>query len=75
MRNTRCPVCDKPMDGRGPKDWPAWPFCGERCKLIDLGRWLDGSYRIESPAREEDLDDADDVAQPPQSAGSFGRSQ
>ena len=65
------------MDGQGPKDWPEWPFCSPRCKLIDLGRWLDGSYRIESPAREEeDLDDADDdVAKPPQSAGSFGRSQ
>lgn len=75
MRNTRCPICDKPMGRQGPKDWPDWPFCSSRCKLIDLGRWLDGSYRIESPAREEDLDDTDDVAQPPQSAGSFGRSQ
>jgi endogenous inhibitor of DNA gyrase (YacG/DUF329 family) len=63
------------MDGQGPKDWPAWPFCSERCKLIDLGRWLAGSYRIESPAPEEDPDDADETAQPPQSAGSFGRFQ
>ncbi|MPY86390.1 MAG: DNA gyrase inhibitor YacG [Luteitalea sp.] len=22
------------------------PFCSERCKLLDLSRWLDGSYRI-----------------------------
>jgi len=22
------------------------PFCSERCKLVDLGRWLDGSYRL-----------------------------
>jgi endogenous inhibitor of DNA gyrase (YacG/DUF329 family) len=63
------------MDGQGPKDWPEWPFCSPRCKLIDLGRWLDGSYRIESPAIAEDLDDADEIAKPPQSAGSFGRSQ
>ncbi len=74
MSKTRCPICDKPMDGQ-PKDWPVWPFCSERCKLIDLGRWLDGSYRSESPARAEDLDDAEDSAQPPQSAGPFGRSQ
>ena len=22
------------------------PFCSERCKTIDLGRWLDESYAI-----------------------------
>lgn len=22
------------------------PFCSERCKLLDLGRWLSGDYRI-----------------------------
>jgi endogenous inhibitor of DNA gyrase (YacG/DUF329 family) len=22
------------------------PFCSRRCKLIDLGRWLDGEYRF-----------------------------
>jgi endogenous inhibitor of DNA gyrase (YacG/DUF329 family) len=26
---------------------PRWrPFCSERCKMIDLGRWLSGDYRI-----------------------------
>jgi endogenous inhibitor of DNA gyrase (YacG/DUF329 family) len=25
----------------------AWrPFCSERCKLQDLARWADGSYRV-----------------------------
>jgi len=32
---------------------PAWrPFCSERCKMADLGRWLNGDYRIEGPAPE-----------------------
>jgi uncharacterized protein len=79
MKKVRCPICDKPMDGQGPKEWPEWPFCSRRCQLIDLGRWLGGSYRIETPARAEDLDDADANADatdsPPKSAGSFGRSQ
>jgi endogenous inhibitor of DNA gyrase (YacG/DUF329 family) len=22
------------------------PFCSERCKLLDLARWVDGDYRI-----------------------------
>ena len=31
----------------------AWrPFCSERCKLADLGRWLSGHYRV--PVREND---------------------
>ena len=33
-----------------------FPFCSERCKLIDLGRWLDGKYQV--PAVEDDGDDA-----------------
>jgi endogenous inhibitor of DNA gyrase (YacG/DUF329 family) len=32
---------------------PAWrPFCSERCKLVDLGRWLSGAYRIPGGATE-----------------------
>ncbi|MBC7785790.1 MAG: DNA gyrase inhibitor YacG [Burkholderiales bacterium] len=23
-----------------------FPFCSDRCRLIDLGRWLDGKYQI-----------------------------
>jgi len=42
---------------RRPVD-PAWrPFCGERCKLADLGRWLSGDYRIpEAPAPTDEED-------------------
>jgi endogenous inhibitor of DNA gyrase (YacG/DUF329 family) len=30
---------------------PAWrPFCSERCKMADLGKWLSGSYSV--PADE-----------------------
>ena len=32
------------------------PFCSERCRLADLGKWLDGGYRISAPVSEEDLD-------------------
>jgi len=28
------------------------PFCSERCRLIDLGRWVDGSYAIPGPAAD-----------------------
>jgi endogenous inhibitor of DNA gyrase (YacG/DUF329 family) len=32
------------------------PFCSERCRSADLGKWLDGAYRISAPLAEEDLD-------------------
>lgn len=53
----RCPICKKPVadPGDGPIK-PPFPFCSERCKLIDLGRWLDGAYQIPvvDPDVEED---------------------
>jgi uncharacterized protein len=40
---------------RAPVD-PAWrPFCSERCKLADLGRWLLEEYRV--PDRDTPPDD------------------
>ena len=39
----------------------AWrPFCSERCKLQDLARWADGTYRVAA----EPLDELDDDEQP-----------
>jgi endogenous inhibitor of DNA gyrase (YacG/DUF329 family) len=32
------------------------PFCSERCRAADLGKWLDGAHRISAPLSEEDLD-------------------
>jgi uncharacterized protein len=37
---------------------PAWrPFCSERCKLADLGRWLSGDYRVPGPPVPPDQED------------------
>jgi hypothetical protein len=40
---SRCPTCKKPATKDGNK---VFPFCCERCQLVDLGRWLDEDYRI-----------------------------
>lgn len=45
-----CPICGKPVD-RAHR-----PFCSARCKTIDLGRWLDGDYRLPS---EDEPDEAE----------------
>ena len=52
----QCPICKKPVKLGDPD----FPFCGERCRLIDLGNWSAEKYRISSPANpqmdEEDPD-------------------
>jgi len=42
---------------RNPVD-PAWrPFCSERCKLQDLAKWADGTYRVAGDPVHEREDD------------------
>lgn len=56
-REVKCPQCGK----RGPwLDLPCGPFCSPRCKLLDLGAWLDGERRISTPLRPEHLEDLPD---------------
>lgn len=46
----RCPNCKRTFE---PEEGDPWrPFCSERCRLVDLGRWLDGDYRIPGPAAD-----------------------
>jgi endogenous inhibitor of DNA gyrase (YacG/DUF329 family) len=40
----RCPTCNHPVEWS--QRSPYRPFCSRRCKLIDLGAWLDGSNHI-----------------------------
>jgi endogenous inhibitor of DNA gyrase (YacG/DUF329 family) len=42
--NITCPACKKKTAW---KDNTFRPFCSERCKLIDLGKWAFEEYRIE----------------------------
>ncbi|MBI3821067.1 MAG: DNA gyrase inhibitor YacG [Planctomycetes bacterium] len=56
MSSVRCPICQRIMDPRGPKEWPDKPFCSKRCRMVDLGRWLGGTYRIDTPLAKEDLE-------------------
>jgi uncharacterized protein len=58
----RCPICKKPAKA-GDADFP---FCSERCRLVDLGKWATGAYVISSPVddaeeavRQDALDDED----------------
>jgi endogenous inhibitor of DNA gyrase (YacG/DUF329 family) len=52
----RCPICKKEV----PPDAPDFPFCSERCKLIDLGNWSAEKYKISAPAPPPAKDDEED---------------
>ena len=43
-----CPICKKAVK----KSAADFPFCSERCRTIDLGKWASGSYVISSPVTD-----------------------
>ncbi len=47
-----CTICKKPVRPRAENK--AFPFCSERCRQVDLGKWLNEEYRV--PAEEADDD-------------------
>ncbi len=55
----RCPVCNREFDN---STSPALPFCSERCRTIDLGRWLGEAYGLPvapDPEADELPDESD----------------
>jgi endogenous inhibitor of DNA gyrase (YacG/DUF329 family) len=57
-------MCRRPVAPRSKNG--AFPFCSDRCKLLDLGKWLGEEYRVpgpragdgvEQPGREAQADD------------------
>ncbi len=54
MSQVRCPICNARFEST---ESPAMPFCSERCRQIDLGRWLDEGYGLPiEPERDPDED-------------------
>jgi len=45
-----CPICRQPTDSKAHADFP---FCSERCKLLDLGNWSSEKYVISEPVIDE----------------------
>ncbi|MGA7755686.1 MAG: DNA gyrase inhibitor YacG [Candidatus Sulfotelmatobacter sp.] len=46
----RCPICKKAVTSAAPD----FPFCSDRCRVIDLGKWASGGYVISSPVTDAD---------------------
>lgn len=64
----KCPSCQKPIQWDPENKFR--PFCSERCKLIDLGAWADGSYAIPTSTSiedEQDVEKSNDSEKPKES--------
>jgi len=60
-RLVKCPTCKKVGD------WFAGeygPFCSQRCRLIDLGKWLGEEHRISEPLPEATAEQTDNTQRP-----------
>lgn len=54
----KCPTC------RRLGEWlstPWGPFCSKRCRLIDLGKWLNEEHRLSEDLRPEHLEHIEDL--------------
>ena len=50
----KCPICSKLIEW---KDNQFRPFCSERCKLVDLGRWVSEEYSVPGPSLHQEPDE------------------
>ena len=53
-----CPTCKREAEWQ---DNPYRPFCSERCKLIDLGKWVSEEYRVPGQALPEETVDENEA--------------
>jgi len=54
----KCPTCRKPGE------WFAGeygPFCSNRCRLVDLGKWFSEEHNLATPLRPEHLEEFADL--------------
>jgi uncharacterized protein len=47
----RCPTCRTIVTQKDGN----FPFCSDRCRVIDLGKWASGGYRISSPILDPEV--------------------
>jgi uncharacterized protein len=47
----QCPICKKATDSKADADFP---FCSERCRMLDLGAWSAEKYVVSDPIFDEE---------------------
>ena len=56
-----CPICRKPTESEKDADFP---FCSERCRMLDLGNWASEKYVVSEPVFDEDGAEESSLADP-----------
>jgi endogenous inhibitor of DNA gyrase (YacG/DUF329 family) len=62
LPNLRCPTCRKIVL----RSDPEFPFCSDRCRVVDLGKWASGGYVLSTPINNvgEDFQGDYDLSSP-----------
>lgn len=55
IRRLTCPICEKDLPIEIDGQSSLFPFCSQRCKQIDLYRWVNGDYAVVEPLTAEHL--------------------
>lgn len=50
LRKMRCSICKKAVV----RAEPEFPFCSERCRRLDLGKWASGAYVVSTPVLDSE---------------------
>ena len=57
----RCPICKSPIDSEVRREFP---FCSQRCRILDIGAWASEKYVVSDPIfDEEEFAEAERTAQ------------
>ena len=74
-RSLRCPTCRALVLSTDEN----FPFCSDRCRLIDLGKWASGGYVISTPITDpetlENVAEEQAKRKPPQDDEESSRNQ
>lgn len=60
-KSFRCPTCRKILLASDPE----FPFCSERCRTVDLGKWASGAYVISTPVNDPESGGEAEYLEPP----------
>jgi endogenous inhibitor of DNA gyrase (YacG/DUF329 family) len=54
-KKSDCPTCGETVEQAN----KSFPFCSPRCRMADLGKWMNEDYKISREMKETDLDELD----------------
>ena len=57
----KCPACEAVVSSAVDGRTAGFPFCSERCRMSDLGRWFGGEYKVPQPSGPDDHEAIEEV--------------